>query len=206
MSDVRAIDAIVMGGSAGAIEALNAILPALPADYPVPIAIVLHVLPSKPSLLTAVLGPRCAMNIKEAEDKEPLKASTIYVAAPNYHLLVERQRWFSLSFDAAVHFSRPSIDVLFESAADAYGANLAGVLLSGANDDGARGLQAISDRGGIAVVQAPQTSAVDTMPLAALEACPRAHVLPLTDIAPFLIQAAAAREEGAPFTSNRSQA
>lgn len=206
MSDVRTIDAIVMGGSAGAIDALNTILPALPADFAVPIVIVLHVLPSKPSLLTTVLGPRCAMTIKEAEDKEPLMPSTIYVAPPNYHLLIERQGWFSLSFDAAVHFSRPSIDVLFESAADAYGAKLTGVLLSGANDDGARGLRAIVNKGGVAVVQAPKTSAVDTMPLAAVEACPQAHVLPLSDIAPFLIQTAASVRADLTFTPYRSQA
>ncbi len=185
MTSSHTIHAVVMGGSAGAIEALNVILPALPADFPVPVAVVLHVLPTKPSLLTNVLGPRCSLKIKEAEDKEPLLPSTVYVASPNYHLLIERQHTFSLSCDAPVHYSRPSIDVLFESAADAYGSHLLGVLLSGANQDGVRGLAAITQQGGLSVVQSPETAAVNTMPQAALDAFEPTYVLPLPEIAPF---------------------
>lgn len=201
MAGQNTIQAIVMGGSAGAIEALNTVLPALPRDFPIPVAVVLHVLPTKPSLLTNVLKPLCAMKVKEAEDKEPLMASTIYIAPPNYHLLIERQRTTSLSCDALVHYSRPSIDVLFESAADAYGSRLLGVLLSGANQDGVQGLAAITKRGGLSVVQSPETAAVDTMPQAALHAFDPTHVLPLSEIAPFLIRSATKPHDTAAFIS-----
>src|SRR6185295_17693296 len=107
------VAAIVAGGSAGALDALNQILPCLPAAFPIPIALVLHVHPSKPSHLAHVLGLRCALAVKEAEDKEPLAPATIYVAPPNYHLLVERDRTCALSVDEPVHFSSPAIDVLF---------------------------------------------------------------------------------------------
>ena len=199
MSDHPSIEAIVIGGSAGAIEALNRILPALPGDFALPVAVVLHVLPTKPSLLTNVLGPRCAVRVKEAEDKEPLAAATVYVAPPNYHLLIERRRWFSLSCDTPVHYSRPSIDVLFDSAADAYGSHLLAVLLSGANNDGVQGLAAVGSKGGLAIVQSPETAAVPTMPEAALRASNPTHVLPLSEIAPFLVRAAA-RPQRTPVT------
>jgi two-component system, chemotaxis family, protein-glutamate methylesterase/glutaminase len=188
MTDVSAIDAIVMGGSAGAIDALNAILPALPADFALPVAIVLHVLPSKPSLLTSVLGPRCAVRVKEVEDKEPLKGATVYVAPPNYHVLIERGGRFALSVDTPVHYSRPAIDVLFESAADVYGPRLLAVLLSGANNDGVQGLRAVVGKGGVSVVQSPETAAVATMPAAAVEAAQPTYVLPLAEIAPLLLR------------------
>lgn len=188
MTHASTIEAIVMGGSAGAIEALNMVLPALPIDLPVPIAVVLHILPTKPSLLATVLDPLCALTVKEAEDKEPLLPSTVYVAPPNYHLLLERQRTIALSADAPLNFSRPSIDMLFESAADAFGPGVLGVLLSGANNDGARGLLAIAQMGGVTVVQSPESAAVDTMPTAALEMLRPTRVLPLNEIANFLVE------------------
>lgn len=189
----RAIEAIVIGGSAGALDALIAILPGLPAGYPIPIAVVLHVRPEGAPLLVPVLASRCALAIKEAEDKEPFAPGTLYIAPANYHLLVERDRWFSLSVDEHVHFSRPSIDVLFESAADAFGAGLLGVLLTGANEDGARGLAAIRTAGGTTLVQSPDTAQARTMPEAALRLHRPDEVLPVAEIGAYLARVGARR-------------
>lgn len=187
------IEAIVIGGSAGALEALGAILPALPSDFSVPIALVLHLPPKHPSMVATVLGAKCSLRVKEPDDKEPLEAGTLYVAPPNYHLLIERKRSFSLSMDDLVLFSRPSIDVLFESAADAYGSRVAGVLLSGANADGAHGLARIKQAGGLTIVQSPQTAAVATMPEVALRLAQPDHVLPLNGVGAFLANLGLAR-------------
>jgi two-component system chemotaxis response regulator CheB len=186
MADVRNIEAIVIGGSAGALEALAALLPALPRDFPIPIALVVHLPPTKPSLVAHVLASKCSLRVKEPDDKEPLAPATLYVAPPNYHLLMEKSRCFSLSVDDPVLFSRPSIDVLFESAADAWGPALAGLILTGANEDGARGLRAIQDAGGLTIVQSPATALVATMPEAALRLGKPDHVLPLQEIGAFL--------------------
>jgi two-component system chemotaxis response regulator CheB len=190
---VTAIEAIVIGGSAGALDALGQILPALPAAFAIPIALVLHVHPTKPSHLARVLSVRCALPVKEAEDKEPMAPATVYLAPPNYHLLLEQRRCFSLSVDDPVLFSRPAIDVLFDSAADAFGPALAGVLLSGGSEDGARGIAQIQRNGGLTVVQAPSTAAVQTMPNAALRLSPDSRVLPLEQIGPFLASLSLAR-------------
>lgn len=188
------VEAIVIGGSAGALEALSAILPALPRGFRVPVAIVLHLPPTKASHLSEVLGVRCALPVSEPDDKEPLEAGHVYVAAPNYHLMISNKRTFSLSLDGLVHFSRPAIDVLFETAADAYGAGLLGVLLSGANEDGARGIAAIKRARGQTVVQSPDTAQVATMPESALRLDPSALVLPLTAIGTYLVQQAPVKE------------
>ncbi|HKO90818.1 MAG TPA: chemotaxis protein CheB [Polyangiaceae bacterium] len=180
------VQAIVAGGSAGAIEALVRILPALPADFSIPIAIALHVHPNKPSHLAQILGMHSALMVKEAEDKEPLLPRTVYLAPPNYHLLLEAQRHFSLSVDEPVLFSRPAIDVLFDSAADAFGPALVGLLLTGGSEDGARGLAHIQRAGGLALVQAPSTATVPHMPEAALRLFAPDHLLPLDEIGPFL--------------------
>jgi two-component system chemotaxis response regulator CheB len=184
--------AIVIGGSAGALEALGAILPSLPAGFALPVAIVLHVPPARTNHLAKVLGARCALDVREAEDKERLEPATVYIAPADYHLLVESivegHGRLSLSADDPVRFSRPSIDVLFESAADAYGPALVGVLLSGANDDGARGLARIKATGGTTVVQSPLTCTSRQMPLAALELEAADHVLTLGEIGPFLVR------------------
>ena len=182
------VDAIVIGGSAGALDALAVILPALPAKLGVPIALVLHVPPHKRSLLVDVLGARCAMPVIEVDDKQPFDAGMLYVAPANYHLLLERTRTFALSVDPPVRFSRPSIDVLFESAADAYGDRLAAVLLSGANDDGVIGLTKIRERGGVIAVQDPQTATSSEMPEAALRLGLTEHVLSPAALGPFLHQ------------------
>ncbi len=175
--------AIAIGGSAGSLDALSQILPALPADFALPIFVVVHLPPDKKSVLAEVLQAKCELQVREAQDKEPIEAGTIYLAPPDYHLLVETDRRLSLSFDEPQMYSRPSIDVLFESAADAYGRALIGVILSGANADGAQGLRKVTDEGGAAFVQSPETALSDTMPLAALQHCPGARALPPPSIA-----------------------
>jgi len=177
------IEVIVIGGSAGALEALLAILPMLPASLAIPIVLVMHLAPDHPSLLPGLLGRACRRPVREAEDKLGLEAGTIYVAPANYHVLLERGRALALSVDPPVHFSRPSIDVLFESAADTFGAAAAGIVLSGANEDGARGLRRILDAGGLAAIQDPATAPHPEMPGAAIRgAGERARVLPLEGI------------------------
>lgn len=183
---MKPIEAIAIGGSAGALEALGAILPALPKGFPLPIVVVLHIPPNKPSYLADVLGSMCALPVKEAEDKEPFAPGAVYVAPPDYHVLIEKQRCLSLSVDAPVLFSRPAIDVLFESAADAYGERLVGVLLAGGSADGALGLARIKRAGGIALVQAPHTAAVRTMPEAALNLGDVDHALSPNALGVFL--------------------
>ena len=176
------VDAIVIGGSSGALEALSALLPALPAACAVPIAVVIHLPPTSPSHLPEVLGARAPLPVREVEDKEPADPGVIYVAPPNHHLLVERGGTFALSDDQLLHFSRPAIDVLFVSAAGAYGGRLAGVLLSGANADGADGLVAIKRAGGLAIVQSPDDAETPVMPQAALARIQPDHLLPAREI------------------------
>ena len=180
---------VVIGTSAGALDALSAVLPPLPADLPVAIAVVVHVPPGRDSMLADLLGDKCAMNVKEAEDKEPLSPGTIYFAPPDYHLLVEDNGLLSLSSDEHVLFSRPSIDVLFESAADAYGSATLGVILTGANTDGAHGVRAIADTNGRVLVQDPAQALAVQMPEAAIKACPEAHVMGLKQISEFIREA-----------------
>lgn len=178
--------AIVMGASAGALEALSAILPAFPADYPLPIFLVVHLPPDKTSVLAELLQRRCHLRVIEAEDKASIHPGHVYIAPPDYHLLVENEGYLSLSGEEEVLFSRPSIDVLFESAAEAYGNRLVGVVLSGANHDGAAGSKAIAARGGTIVVQDPERAYARAMPEAARSMCPHATTLPLDAIGPYL--------------------
>ncbi len=182
----RHLEAVVLGASVGAVEGLSVILPGLPRGYALPLMVVVHSPPDKPSLIAELFRAKCRIEVKEAEDKEPIRPGTVYFAPPNYHLLVESDRRLSLSSDPPVLFSRPSIDVLFESAADAYGRGLVGVILGGASSDGAHGLQAIGEAGGITVVQNPESAQAATLPQAALAACPSAQVMSLEQIARFL--------------------
>jgi two-component system chemotaxis response regulator CheB len=179
------LEAIVLGGSTGSIDALSQILPALPPDYPLPIAVAVHVPPREPSVLAAVLRGMVAVSVREADDKDPFGPG-IHIAPPDYHLLVESKRSFALSADGAVHFSRPSIDVLFETAADAFGPAVAGVLLSGASEDGARGLLCIRRAGGATIVQSPESASARTMPEAAIRLEAAERVLAPADIGRFL--------------------
>lgn len=180
---VRTQQAVVIGASAGAVDALLQILPALPKDYALAVMIVVHLPPDSVSTLAPLLASRCQVMVKEGEDKEPVCAGTVYLAPPNYHLLIEPDFTLSLSSEEPVHFSRPSIDVLFESAADAYGSSVAGVVLTGGNADGANGLRRIDAAGGLAFVQRPDTAAYFEMPRAALLACPTARSLDLGELA-----------------------
>ena len=174
----RTFEAIVIGGSAGAIDALLTILPALPATLRASVIVALHVPRDRPSLLTQVFAPRCALPVHEAQDNEPLEPGTIVFAPPDYHLLLDVGPRLSLSVDAPVHFSRPAIDFLFESAADLLGQRLIGILLSGANADGAQGLAAIDQAQGLCIVQTPDSASSPTMPRAALSLIPQVpHVL-----------------------------
>lgn len=179
----RAIEAVVVGASAGGVEALGELLSALPAGCKPALLIVIHVPPSNGSLLVEVLRRRCKPSLEEASDKEPIRAGTVYVAPPGYHLLVEPDRSLALSVDEPVHYSRPSIDVLFESAAHAYRHRLLGIVLTGANEDGARGLECIRRHGGLAWVQDPAKAASSAMPAAALARAGADRILDLQDMA-----------------------
>jgi two-component system chemotaxis response regulator CheB len=171
------LDCVVIGGSAGAVEILGLVASRLTSRFAPAMVVVIHMAQDARPILPAILSSAARPPMKVAEDKEPIAPGTVYFAPPGYHLLVEAEHTFALSVDAPEHFSRPSIDVLFESAADAYKARVAGVILSGANSDGAAGLRAIADAGGPTLVQKPDTAASPKMPQAALSACPDSTVL-----------------------------
>jgi two-component system chemotaxis response regulator CheB len=167
--------------------ALVQILPALPANYPLPVIIVQHLHPRQNAPAILHTCSACNLPLKEANEKQAIERGSIYYAPPNYHLLVEEDRTFSLSIDSRVHFTRPAIDPLFESAADAYGRSLIGVILSGANQDGAQGLERVKARGGLAVVQDPAMAEADVMPRAAIAATQVDHVLSPHEIGALLV-------------------
>jgi two-component system, chemotaxis family, protein-glutamate methylesterase/glutaminase len=180
------VEAIVIGASAGAVDALAEILPEFPKHFSLPVIVVVHLREDRDSALVDLFRRRCVVDVWEAEDKMPVAAGAVYFAPPDYHLLVDAERWFALSVDPPVHYSRPSIDVLFQSAADAFGRGLVGVVLTGANSDGAQGLRSIVDAGGIALVQDPAEAYAPRMPQAAMDACLEASRLPLAQIASYL--------------------
>lgn len=180
--------AIAIGGSAGSIEVLGQALPALAPALGAPVIVVLHLPREQPSLLCDIFVRRCRLAVCEAQDKEPLEAGTIYFAPPDYHVLVDTGPTLALSIAPPVHFSRPSIDVLFESAADVYGAGLTAVLLSGANADGAQGLAAVQRAGGRTIVQSPESARAPAMPEAALRLLQPNHLLAPEALAPLLNQ------------------
>ena len=178
-------DIVVVGTSWGGLHALGTLVKALPADYSLPMVIVQHRHRESNHLLSSLLQERTSLNVCEVEDKTPVAPGNVYIAPADYHLLVERE-YFSLSLDAPVRYSRPSIDVTFVSAADEYGSGVVGVVLTGANADGSRGLRRIADRGGLAVIQDPDSSESRAMPAAALRCVPTAEVLPMPDLARFV--------------------
>ena len=180
-------DAIVIGASAGAVQALSRILPRLPDSYPLPVLVVVHV-PADPSGLVALFRAKCEIRVREPEDKEPIAPGTVYFVPPGYHMLVEYDRSIALSMDEPVLFSRPSINILFESAADAYGEGLIGVVLTGANEDGAAGAAAIAAAGGTVLVEDPEHAIAAVMPRAAHARCPASQPLPLEAIADYLVR------------------
>jgi two-component system chemotaxis response regulator CheB len=185
------LEAIVIGTSAGGIEALSVLLPALPAGLTAAVLVVIHQPRDRASLLVQIFAGRCALRVEEAGDKQPVEPGVIYFAPPDYHLLVDRESGvgpvLALSSDELVQYSRPSIDVLFESAADIYGERLLGMVLTGANQDGAAGLAAVRAGGGVAAVQRPDSAAASMMPAAALERVPDADfVLTIEQLAGLL--------------------
>jgi len=181
-------EAIVIGASAGAVDALATLLPALPEKLSAPVFIVVHVPPDRNSILPELFGAKCRLPVREAEDKECIEPGTVYFAPPDYHLQVELDKTLSLSSDEPILFSRPSVDVLFQTAADSYGDKLIGVVLTGANADGAAGLRAVISGGGLGLVLNPELAYASAMPAAALAACPEAAVMTLEEIASCLRQ------------------
>lgn len=182
----RRIEAVVIGGSAGGVDALIQLLPALPEGYGLPVFCILHLPPDRESRLADLFNERLPLPVREAADKGAIEAGTIYFAGAGYHLSVEQDFTFSLSCEPPVHYARPAIDVLMESSADAYGAGLVGILLTGANHDGADGMARIRARGGFTVVQDPADAQVGVMPSEAIRRCNPHLVLPLARIGALL--------------------
>jgi len=185
--------AVVMGLSAGGLQALKVVIPALPSSFALPLAIAQHNSDKSAGFLADYLDEIGDLAVKEAEDKEPLRAGHAYLAPAGYHLLIEDDATCSLSVDPRVNYCCPSIDVLFESAADAFGEALIGVVLTGANSDGSRGLKAIKAHGGLAIVQDPASAESRYMPQAALNATPVDHVVTLAELAPLLVRLSGVR-------------
>ena len=178
---------VVVGASWGGLSALTRLISGLPSDFDVPVAVVQHRSRHADNLLASLLQDATPLTVVDVEDKEPLLPGSVYIAPANYHMLVDNGH-LSLSTDPLVRFSRPSIDVTFLSAADTYPGSTIGVILTGANDDGARGLRHIVDRGGRAVVQDPATAESPVMPHAAQRAVPEATIVPLPSIAETLVR------------------
>jgi two-component system, chemotaxis family, protein-glutamate methylesterase/glutaminase len=178
---------VVIGTSHGGLAALREIICSLPAEYPIPVLIVQHRHRDSDALLARFLQDCTPLRVCEVEDKQPIEAHRVFVAPANYHLLVDHGH-FSLSVDAPVRYSRPSIDVALTSVADTFAHRAVGVILTGANNDGSAGLRRIADRGGLAVVQDPDSAEAPVMPRAAVSVVPTARVFTLDRIAAFLAE------------------
>jgi len=184
--------AIVIGASAGGLFALSFVLEELPADFPVPVMIVQHRSKDQRDLLEEVLQSKCRIRIKQADEKEKIESGLVYIAPPDYHLLVEADRTFSLSADEPVRFSRPSIDVLFETAATVFKDSLIGIIFTGASNDGAAGMAAIKKYGGLTIAQDPAEAQFPYMPAASIETKEVKHIWTLAEIKSFLLKISAA--------------
>lgn len=184
---MSSVEMVVIGASLGGLDALEELLSGLPADFPPPTAIAQHRRPDDSSRLVQLLASHCALPVLEPEDKDPIEPGHVYLAPPDYHLLIDGGRW-SLSTEGRVSYARPSIDVLFESAADAFGARMIAVVLTGSNADGALGIQAIKQRGGIAIVQDPRTALSPVAPQAVLDSSTADYILPLGEISALLVK------------------
>ena len=178
---------VVVGTSLGGLSALKVFLSSLPKGFPLAIVIVQHLGKQTDNDLGTLLQQSSALPIEEPEDKDPIIQGHVYIAPPDYHLLVEYGS-FSLSIDEPVNFARPSIDVLFESAAESYREKAIGVILTGANSDGSHGVAAIKTRGGLVIVQDPVTAEAPAMPESASKATQIDRILPLSEISPFLVK------------------
>jgi two-component system chemotaxis response regulator CheB len=175
---------VAIAASAGGLHALTVVLASLPADLPAAVLVVQHVMPDRPSLLASILGRRCPLRVKEAEEGDVIEPGGVYVAPPNHHLLVGADRQVRLTSTEAVHFARPSADATFESAAGAYGAHTLAVVLSGSGLDGGAGAMSVKRVGGTVIVQDPAEAQFDGMPTAAVDRGAADYVLPLNRIAP----------------------
>jgi two-component system chemotaxis response regulator CheB len=181
-----AYSVVGIGASWGGLAAMSKLLGGLPADFSLPVVVVQHRGKDSDRLLSELLQDATDMRVCEIDDKEPLEPGTVHIAPANYHVLID-DGYLSLTVEDPVRFSRPSIDVMLSSAADTYGSGAIGVVLTGANEDGSRGLFHIVKRGGRALVQDPKTAEIPIMPVAAIKAVPSAEVLPLDALAPRLI-------------------
>lgn len=179
--------AIVIGTSAGGLHALSFILKALPFDYPIPVIVVQHRAKDQKELLEEVLQSKSKIRIKQADEKESIEAGIVYIAPPDYHLLIERDKTFSLSSDEPVCYSRPAIDILFETAALVFTDNLIGIILTGANNDGAAGIVAIKKKGGLTIAQDPAEAQFPLMPVSSIETKAVMHIWKLVQIRNFLL-------------------
>ncbi len=179
---------IVIGASFGGLNALKTILPILPKDFSIPIVIVQHLGQESNKYMLKHLDSICDVGVKEAEEKEKMKPGIIYFAPSNYHLLIEDDMTLSLSVEEKVNYSRPSIDVLFESAAYAFHQGVVGLVLTGANTDGSLGLKKIKEFNGLTIVQSPDTAEATAMPQGAIDTCSVDHIIPLANIGHFLVE------------------
>lgn len=197
--DKRVFRVVVLGVSTGGVQALKQILGALPAGFPLPILIVQHISPEAGNGLARLLDELCAIRVKEADEEEPMEPGCVYLAPPNYHLLLEKDAVLSLSSEPPVNFARPSVDVLFESAAAAFGGGVIGIVLTGAGYDGGRGLRRIQEEGGLTIIQDPAEAEAPSMPEHALGLVAADHVISL-ELLPALLQLLAGRhsEQGEP--------
>ena len=177
---------VVIGTSAGGLNALQTILSGLSQDFNLPIVVVQHRLPVADEFMVFTLQEACHLQVKEADQGDWIEAGWVYLAPANYHLLVERNKQLSLSIDEKVCYSRPSIDVLFETAADAYEHRLMGIILTGANKDGTDGMIKIKEKGGVNIAQDPKTAEVNVMPLSPIERGVVDQVLSLEEIPTYL--------------------
>lgn len=182
----RNYQAVVIGASAGGMEACKEIFRNLTDGFRLPVILVQHIHPRSDAYFVQYLDKLSRLRVKEAEEKEPVEKGIIYVAPPDYHLMIEDDRTFSLSVDQKVNYSRPSIDILFESAAEVYGDQLIGIILTGANHDGTNGMKKIKSNGGLLIAQDPESAEVAIMPLSVIKQVPVDHILPVNEIAPFL--------------------
>jgi two-component system, chemotaxis family, protein-glutamate methylesterase/glutaminase len=181
-------EAIVIGVSAGGMNAIKIILSLLPPDFKMPVIILQHVSPRSDNQWINFLNEKSNLRVKEADEKEEIKGGTIYISPANYHLLIEKNKTFSFTIDERVSYARPSIDVLFETAADAYREKLIGIVLTGSNSDGANGIKKIKAYDGLAIAEDPATAEYSFMPQAAINAIKPDYILPLENIITLLIK------------------
>ncbi len=186
--------AIVIGISTGGMRALKMLLPSLPLGYNFPVIVVQHIGSYSDGAWIDILNNLSPLIIKEADEKEKIEKGHVYIAPPNYHLLIEQDKTFSLTIEERVNYARPSVDVLFESAAQVYKDGLIGIILTGANNDGAAGLKKIKEFGGLTIVEDPQTAEASAMPMSAIASTSPNFILPLEGIINLLIDLSTYKE------------